>query len=161
MNFACTAVLLLSVHLHCVHAGHHHHHHHGNVTNPEENQKLFEGDIIPTYSEIREDYGKTFANELVKDGVIDERQKKKYGRDVALGSAYAGARWTDRMGSDVVHIPYTFGDINYIRWEEDDKDHIRKWLKDFEEKVKQAGADLCQAQGKLRLVRLQLDLCLL
>lgn len=81
-----------------------------NAKNPEENLTLFEGDIIPRYDEIRDDYSKKLAKKLVKKGILKpETNHENYEGDsfVALGGAQTNHRWEDRK-DDVIQVPYTF-----------------------------------------------------
>lgn len=105
---------------------------------PEERLALFEGDIIPKYDEIRDDYSTKFAKELVTKGLIDPEEEIESEEFVALGSALTSHRWTDRV-EGVVQIPYTYQSGSFSSTEQS--------------KIEQAIRDLEDAAGVIKFVK--------
>jgi hypothetical protein len=64
-------------------------------------EELFEGDIIPDYDIIMENYGPGLAKELESEGMIEAPT------GVSLQSLVTNRLWTRRV-NDIVEVPYTF-----------------------------------------------------
>lgn len=98
--------------------------------NPEVSLKRFEGDIIPMWDEIRDDYSPKFAEKLVEEGILHKDDEKEEGNDlfVALGGAQTKHRWEERK-DDVIQVPYTIP--NYQSFTESEHDKIAHALNEI------------------------------
>lgn len=63
--------------------------------------ELFEGDIVPDYNTILEDYGPDVVEELIEDGILDPLPDD----DGLVYNSVMDRRWSIRV-DDVVHVPY-------------------------------------------------------
>ena len=65
---------------------------------------LFQGDIVPDYESILEDYGPEVVQELEEQGLLIKGQNET---NSTLRQADVNRRWTTRVNG-VVHVPYSF-----------------------------------------------------